>query len=96
MAEEAEGQGEGVARVLVDTGLVHLDRPFEYRVPEELAAEAVPGARVKVRFAGQDVDGFVLERAAESDHPGRLQPLRRPCRTPPSAMTARPPMPPSN
>ena len=25
---------------------------------------AVPGARVKVRFAGQDVDGFVLERAA--------------------------------
>ena len=37
----------------------------------------VPGSRVKVRFAGQDVDGFVLERVAESDHPGRLAPLRR-------------------
>ncbi len=37
----------------------------------------VPGSRVKVRFAGQDADGFVLERVAESDHPGRLTPLRR-------------------
>lgn len=76
MAEEAEGQGEGVARVLVDTGLVHLDRPFEYSVPEELAAEAVPGARVKVRFAGQDLSGFVLERTSTAEHDGRLTPLR--------------------
>ena len=29
-----------------------------------------PGARVKVRFAGQDVDAFVVARAAASDHPG--------------------------
>ena len=36
-----------------------------------------PGCRVKVRFAGQDVDGFVVERAATSDHGGRLTPLRR-------------------
>ncbi|RYB92128.1 primosome assembly protein PriA [Nocardioides oleivorans] len=42
-----------------------------------MAETAVPGARVKVRFAGQDVDGFVVERAAETDHTGRLQPLRR-------------------
>ncbi|MGZ5403588.1 MAG: primosomal protein N', partial [Nocardioides sp.] len=31
----------------------------------------------KVRFAGQDVDGYVVERVAGSDHPGRLAPLRR-------------------
>jgi primosomal protein N' (replication factor Y) len=66
-----------VARVLVDVPLAHLDRPFDYAVPTSMAADAVPGARVKVRFAGQDVDGFVVERAAESDHPGRLQALRR-------------------
>ena len=66
-----------VARVLVDLPLAHLDRPFDYLVPATMAETAVPGARVKVRFAGQDVDGFVLERVAESDHPGRLQPLRR-------------------
>src|SRR4051794_3891325 len=36
-----------------------------------------PGTRVKVRFAGQDVDGYVVERAERSDHDGRLSPLRR-------------------
>ena len=66
-----------VARVLVDVPLAHLDRSFDYAVPETMAESAVPGCRVKVRFAGQDVDGFVLARVAESDHPGRLQPLRR-------------------
>ena len=66
-----------VAQVLVDVPLAHLDRPFDYLVPDTMADDAVPGARVKVRFAGQDVDGFVLARAAESAHPGRLMPLRR-------------------
>ncbi|QIK66595.1 hypothetical protein G7072_09785 [Nocardioides sp. HDW12B] len=66
-----------VARVLVDVPLAHLDRPFDYLVPETMSDRVVSGSRVKVRFAGQDVDGFVLERVAESDHPGRLAPLRR-------------------
>lgn len=66
-----------VARVLVDLPLAHLDRPFDYAVPEAMADTAVPGARVKVRFAGRDVDGFVVARVAMSEHPGRLQPLRR-------------------
>jgi primosomal protein N' (replication factor Y) len=66
-----------VARVLVDVPLAHLDRTFDYAVPAALAADARPGARVKVRFAGQDVDGYLLERRTESDHSGRLSPLRR-------------------
>lgn len=66
-----------VALVQVDTGLAHLDRPFEYTVPTSMADAAVPGVRVKVRFAGQDLDGFVLERRAEAEHLGRLSPLRR-------------------
>jgi primosomal protein N' (replication factor Y) (superfamily II helicase) len=66
-----------VARVLVDVPLAHLDRPFDYLVPAKMADAAVPGARVKVRFAGQDVDGFVLERVDSSEHEGRLAPLRR-------------------
>ncbi|HEY9290136.1 MAG TPA: primosomal protein N', partial [Microlunatus sp.] len=37
--------------------------------------EAVPGARVRVRFAGKLRDGFVLERVADTDHPGTLAPL---------------------
>jgi primosomal protein N' (replication factor Y) (superfamily II helicase) len=66
-----------VARVLVDVPLAHLDRPFDYLVPAEMADDAVPGCRVKVRFAGQEVGGYLLERVAESDHQGRLTPLRR-------------------
>ncbi len=66
-----------VARVLVDVALAHLDRPFDYAVPETMSADAQPGVRVKVRFAGQDVDGFVIERSATTTHTGRLQPLRR-------------------
>lgn len=64
-----------IARVLVDVPLAHLDRDFDYLVPAAMADEAVPGARVRVRFAGKDVAGFVLERLSESDH-DRPQPLR--------------------
>ena len=66
-----------VAQVLVDVGLAHLDRPFEYLVPASMAFSAAPGVRVKVRFAGQDVDGYVLGRVATADHDGPLAPLRK-------------------
>src|SRR4051812_32073382 len=77
-AAEAEPAAvDPVAQVLVDLPLAHLDRPFDYTVPAAMADAALPGARVKVRFAGQDVDGYVVARAAASDHTGRLAPLRR-------------------
>ncbi|WP_151082088.1 primosomal protein N' [Nocardioides cynanchi] len=66
-----------VARVLVDTPLAHLDRTFDYAVPASLAEGAVAGARVKVRFAGKDLAGFVVSRVAASDHTGALSPLRK-------------------
>lgn len=69
--------GGPVAAVVVDTPLAHLDRVFEYAVPEDLAADAVPGARVRVRFAGRDLEGFVVERREEAEHEGRLAPLRK-------------------
>ncbi len=74
---EAVAPTNPVAEVLVDTGLPHLDRPFEYAVPADLAAEAQPGVRVKVRFAGQDLDGYVVERKTTAEHEGRLAPIRR-------------------
>ncbi|MEP6696534.1 MAG: primosomal protein N' [Pseudonocardiales bacterium] len=66
-----------IARVSVDTGLAHLDRPFDYLVPAAMAGTAGRGCRVRVRFAGRLVDGIVLERAAESRHTGRLAPIER-------------------
>lgn len=66
-----------VARVAVDVPLAHLDRPFDYRVTHEQDASAVPGARVRVRFAGRLRDGFVLERVATSDTDRTLAPLHK-------------------
>ncbi len=66
-----------VAQVAVDIPLAHLDRPFDYLIPERLSDQAVPGCRVRVRFAGQLVDGYLLDRAAESGHQGRLARLER-------------------
>jgi primosomal protein N' (replication factor Y) (superfamily II helicase) len=55
--------------------LSHLDRPFDYAVTAEQDATAVPGARVRVRFAGRLRDGFILDRVAVADHEGTLSPL---------------------
>src|SRR5579864_9585290 len=38
---------------------------------------AVPGCRVRVRFAGQLVDGYLLDRTQTSEHQGRLARLER-------------------
>jgi primosomal protein N' (replication factor Y) (superfamily II helicase) len=52
--------------VLVDIPLLHLDRPFTYRVPEALAGQVHLGTRVKVPFGGRRrVDGWVVGRATE-------------------------------
>ncbi|MDQ1689858.1 MAG: hypothetical protein QOK42_2833, partial [Frankiaceae bacterium] len=61
-----------VARVVVDVPLPHLDRAFDYLVPARVDDLAVPGARVRLRFSGQLVDGFILDRHDASEHAGRL------------------------
>jgi len=66
-----------VARVAVDVSLAHLDRPFDYLVPADLDEVAQPGVRVKVRFAGKELGGFVLARLDRSEHTGKLTPIRK-------------------
>jgi primosomal protein N' (replication factor Y) (superfamily II helicase) len=57
--------------------LPHLDRLFDYLVPEKLADLAVQGCRVRVRFAGRLTSGYLVERAEASEHEGRLAYLER-------------------
>ena len=64
-----------VARVAVDISLPHLDRLFDYGVTDTQSEGAQAGVRVRVRFAGQLVDGYIVERAASSTHEGRLASL---------------------
>ena len=61
-----------IARVLLDSPLPHLDRPFDYLVPAELSEAAAPGVRVKVRFGGQELAGFLTERLESTDTTARL------------------------
>ena len=61
-----------VARVVVDSPLAHLDRPFDYLVPTTLDADVVAGCRVRVRFSGRLADAFVVDRLEASDHEGTL------------------------
>ena len=66
-----------VARIAVDVPLPHLDRLFDYLVPQRLSESAVRGSRVRVRFAGRLTGGFVTERAADTEHHGRLSFIER-------------------
>ncbi|MEU8827895.1 primosomal protein N' [Streptomyces sp. NPDC048636] len=74
-----------VAKVLVDKGPVHLDKLWDYAIPAEMDAGARPGVRVRVRFGagtgkvregrregGGLLDGYLIERVAESDYRGPL------------------------
>ena len=75
--DQAVSERLPVARVAVDISLAHLDRPFDYLVPASMDETAVPGCRVRVRFAGQLVDGYLLDRTQTSEHQGRLSRLER-------------------
>ena len=62
-----------VARVLVDTGVFHLDQEFDFLVPEELSEQAIPGISVRVLFNGRKCEGYIVSRANSSAHVGRMQ-----------------------
>ncbi|BBN48883.1 hypothetical protein JPH1_33580 [Mycobacterium avium subsp. hominissuis] len=63
---------EPIARVLPMLSVPHLDREFDYLVSAEQSDDAQPGVRVRVRFHGRLVDGFLLERRHDTDHQGKL------------------------
>ncbi|MGW6918742.1 primosomal protein N' [Kitasatospora sp. NPDC054939] len=74
-----------VARVVVDKGVLTIDKFFDYAVPASMADDAQPGARVRVRFGARVVkgerqggelhDGFIVARLPESDFAGPLAAL---------------------
>jgi primosomal protein N' (replication factor Y) len=68
---------EPIARVLPMLSVPHLDREFDYLVSQEQSDDARPGVRVRLRFHGRLVDGFILERRSSTDHVGKLAWLER-------------------
>ncbi len=69
--------GLPIARVLPLLSPAHLDRDFDYLVPPEFDDIAQPGVRVRIRFAGRLVDGYLLRRLAHTEHTGKMVKLER-------------------
>ena len=49
------------ANVIVEIGVKNVDKTFTYRIPLDLVGKVKVGARVKVEFGRQLLEGFVLE-----------------------------------
>ncbi len=65
-----------MAQVVVEVAPFHLDRPFDYLVPDDLEVEV--GQRVQVVFAGRRVRGLIVGLTDSSDvDSARLRPLAR-------------------
>lgn len=58
-----------VAKVIVDIQVRHVDRVFDYTVPQHLVECIRPGHRVLVPFGHRRVEGFVVAYPAHSDLP---------------------------
>ncbi len=65
-----------IAQVRVDIPVAHLDRDFDYLVPESLDATARVGAKVRVRFRGKLTDAVIVNRVESSEYE-RLSPIER-------------------
>ena len=61
------------AQIWVDTGVRHLDFPFDYGVSETMSDVISPGVRVQVPFNGREVEGLVLRRVAFPENPGQIK-----------------------
>ena len=62
---------EQYADIIIDISHEKVDRPFQYRVPPELAGAVYPGVRVHVPFGrgNQDKVGYVVDLSAQPDYP---------------------------
>ncbi len=66
-----------IARVLVDTGVYHLDSAFDYLVPEIFSDAANVGVRVAVPFGSTLCEGIVVERAMKTERSGELKQISK-------------------
>lgn len=59
------------ADIIVDISHEKVDRPFQYKIPENLLGQIVPGVRVHVPFGkgNKDIIGYVVEISEKTDYP---------------------------
>ena len=62
---------ERYADVIVDISHEKVDRPFQYKIPQELSEAVYPGVRVHVPFGNGNRDkvGYVVDISEQADYP---------------------------
>lgn len=62
---------ERYADIIVDISHEKVDRPFQYKIPQELSDAVYPGVRVHVPFGAGNRDkvGYVVDLSEEPDYP---------------------------
>lgn len=66
-----------VAKVRVDTGVFHLDQPYEYLVPEKLSSLISVGVRVQLPFGNRETEGVVISRSEQPVKGGELKSISK-------------------
>ena len=64
---------QNIAQVVLSAATYAIDRPYSYRIPQELLGRVVPGMRVLVPFGAGNrrVDGVVLQISATTEENGK-------------------------
>ncbi len=62
---------EWYADVIIDISHDKVDRPFQYRIPPQLAGQVYPGVRVQVPFGKGNLvkAGYVVDLSGQTDYP---------------------------
>jgi primosomal protein N' (replication factor Y) len=66
-----------IARIWVETGVDHLDQPYDYLVPQELSSRVAVGIRVQIPFSHHEVEGIVLSRHSSAQTGAKLKSITK-------------------
>jgi primosomal protein N' (replication factor Y) len=74
---EERAHSKPIAKLWVDSGVLHLDSPFDYAVPLKISDEVQVGVRVQVPFNGREVEAIVLERLDSTNVTGVIKEITK-------------------
>lgn len=66
------------AKVVLETSVPHLDREFDYQIPENLTGTIRIGTRVLVPFGRQRLNGWVVELFSKSNFQNKIAAIIKP------------------
>lgn len=66
------------AKVVLETSVPHLDREYDYAIPEHLSKEIQIGSRVQVPFGRQKLNGWIVEKFSQSAYESKIAEIIKP------------------